>query len=101
MALRSELSFSTLVYANPRDSAMKLLDQLVMSCRIMNFAPATEECYRRWVEDYLRFHRNLAREWVHPQNLRERHVEHYLSHLAVNRQLAASSQSQAMCALVF
>jgi hypothetical protein len=35
---------------------MKLLDQLDAAGRTMNFAPATRECYRRWVEDYLRFH---------------------------------------------
>lgn len=80
---------------------MKVLDQLVVACRTMNFAAATEECYRRWIDDYLRFHRDVARRWVHPRDLRETHVQHYLSHLAVNRQLSASSQSQAMCALVF
>ena len=80
---------------------MKLLDQLVIACRTMNFAMATETCYLRWVEDYLRYHRDLAGIWIHPKNLREQAVQLYLSHLAVNRRLSASSQSQAMCALVF
>lgn len=80
---------------------MKLLDQLSAACRTMNFARSTEECYRNWVLDYLRFHKVRAGQWVHPQQLRELEITHYLSYLAVQRKLAASSQSQAMCALVF
>ncbi|MBX7106414.1 MAG: tyrosine-type recombinase/integrase [Gemmataceae bacterium] len=80
---------------------MKLLDQLHGACRTMHFARATEECYRSWVEQYLRFHRDRAGQWVHPHDLREANVEQFLTHLAVDRQLAASSQTQALCALVF
>jgi integron integrase len=80
---------------------VKILDQLVMACRTMNFAPSTETCYLSWVEQYLRYHRDLNRKWIHPNELREPAVESFLSHLAVHRQLSASSQSQAMCALVF
>jgi integron integrase len=80
---------------------MKLLDQLVVACRTMNFAPSTEQCYLDWVADYLRFHKDQSGDWIHPRELREPAVEAYLNHLAVVRRLAASSQSQAMCALVF
>lgn len=80
---------------------MKILDQLVMACRTMNYAPATEQCYRDWIEDYLRFHKELAGQWVHPTLLRELAVQDYLNELAVRRELSASSQSQAMCAIVF
>lgn len=80
---------------------MKLLDQLDAAGQTMNFAPATRECYRRWVEDFLRFHCHRAGRWVHPNDLRERGVQEFLSSLAIERQLAASTQSQAMCALVF
>ncbi len=52
---------------------MKLLAQFAAACRTMNYAKATEECYTAWVVDSLHFHRRLA----------------------------ASSQSQALCALVF
>ena len=78
---------------------MKLLDQLDAACRTMNFASATRECYRRWVEDFLRFHFHRAGRWVHPNDLRELGVREFLSSLAIERQLAASTQSQAMCAL--
>ena len=80
---------------------MKLLEQVAAACRTMNYAPTTEECYTAWVVDYLQFHRRRAGKWVHPDHLREAEAEDFLTHLAVGRRLAASSQSQALCALVF
>ena len=80
---------------------MKLHDQVHAACRTMNFAPTTEQCYWRWIEDFLRFHRHRSGVWIHPQSLREPEVEAFLTNLTVGRQLAASSQSQALCALVF
>lgn len=80
---------------------MKLLERLAAVCRTMNFAKSTEECYCAWIERYLRFHRARAGRWVHPEELREPAAEAFLTDLAVKRQLAASSQSQALCALVF
>ena len=49
----------------------------------------------------MQFHRRRAGKWVHPDHLREAEAEDFLTHLAVDRRLAASSQSQALCALVF
>ena len=80
---------------------MKLLDQVAAACRGRYLAPATRAVYGFWVEDYLRFHRREAGRWVHPRELREAGVERYLTHLAVDRDLSASSQNQAVCALVF
>jgi integron integrase len=79
---------------------MKVLDRFIMACRTMNYAPATERCYHDWVADYLRFHKDLNGDWVHPNQLREPAVEHYLNDLAVVRKLSASSQTQAFCALL-
>jgi integron integrase len=84
-----------------RGCVMKLLEQLDAACSTMNFAVATRECYHHWVVDYLQFHRQRAGRWIHPTELRESAVEAYLTGLAVQRQLSASSQSQALCALVF
>ncbi len=67
----------------------------------MNYAKATEESYTAWVLDFLRYHRDQAGRWIHPDHLRESAVEQFLTHLAVDRRQAASSQSQALCALVF
>lgn len=78
----------------------KLLDQFA-ACRTMNYAQATEKCYTAWVVDYLHFHRQLVGQWVHPGHLRESEAELLLTHLATDHRLATSSQSQALCALVF
>jgi integron integrase len=80
---------------------MKLLEQLDLAFATMNFAGETRECYRRWVVDFLQFHRQRRGEWVHPGELREAGVEAFLSDLAIRRRLSASSQSQALCALIF
>ena len=80
---------------------MKLLEQVAAACRTMNSAPTTEECYTAWVVDYLQFHHRRAGKWVHPDHLREAEAEDFLTHLAVDRRLAASSHSQALCAFVF
>ncbi len=67
----------------------------------MNYAKATEGCYTAQVLDFLRFHGDQAGRRIHPDHLREPAVEQFLTHLAVDRRQAASSQSQALCALVF
>ena len=54
-----------------RAHPMKILDQLVVACRTMHFAPATESCYRGWIADFLSYHRNRTGEWIHPERLRE------------------------------
>jgi len=53
--------------------------------------PATQQSYGRWIERFLRFHRNTAAD----------HVESFLTHLAVSRRVSASTQNQALNALVF
>ena len=80
---------------------MKLLEQFAASCRTMNFATATSDVYAYWVEDYLRFHFRRSGRWIHPNELREAGVEQFLTHLAVEGKLAASSQSQAFGAILF
>ena len=61
----------------------------------------TEQAYVGWIQRYLRHHRELAGAWVTPEVLGEAGVEAFLSHLAVRRKVAASTQNQAFNALVF
>jgi hypothetical protein len=63
----------------------------------------TAECYWRWIEIYLR-HARQSRgggDWIHPRDLGTADVEAFLTHLARDRRCSASTQSRAMCALVF
>lgn len=80
---------------------MKVIERLKMVCERKRYSPRTAEAYARWVEDYLRFHRNAAGRWVPPKHLEASHVEAYLNHLARQRRVAGSTQNQALNAIVF
>jgi integron integrase len=80
---------------------MKLLEQLHAACRQQHFAKSTEHVYCRWAEEYVRYHKDRSGVWTHPAELGEPDIEAFLTHLAVNRKLAASSQNQAFGALLF
>ena len=57
---------------------------------------ATEKAYVQWIRRYILFH-----EKRHPHDMGATQVEAYLSHLAVNRNVSASTQNQALPALLF
>jgi len=80
---------------------MKLLDQVHEACLTKHYSPRTEESYVRWIERFLRFHRDAAGKWIHPLDMTAEHVESFLTHLAVRRHVSASTQNQALNALVF
>ena len=64
--------------------------------RAKHFSRLTEEAYVRWIVRYVRFHR-----LEHPRTLGEAEMREFLSHLAADRNVAASTQSQALAALLF
>jgi integron integrase len=74
----------------------KLLDQVRAAIRVRHYSIRTEEAYVQWVKRYIYFHGKR-----HPKDLDEVHVNQFLSHLAVKGRVAASTQNQALCALVF
>ena len=82
---------------------MKLLDQVSERLRVLHYAYKTEQSYRRWVERYLRFLReqDAGKDWVHPEAVGEKGIEDFLSYLATRRRVSASTQNQALNALVF
>lgn len=65
-------------------------------CRRRHFSPRTEDSYRYWIRQFILFHGKR-----HPRELGAPEVERFLNHLAVARQVAASTQTQALNALVF
>lgn len=79
---------------------MKLMDRMHAVGKRRRLSPRTITCYQSWAKDYLRFHRD-GKNWRHPGELAEREVEAYLTYLATDRRLSASSQNQATNALVF
>jgi len=75
---------------------LKLLDQLRLAIRSRRYSHRTEQAYVRWVKQFINY--NGRR---HPRELDRRHVENFLSYLAVDRKVAASTQNQALNAIVF
>ncbi|SRR6266705_2761102 len=74
----------------------KLLDQVSDIARFRHLSLRTEETYRNWIKRYIFFHGKR-----HPIELGADHVRAYLTHLAVNEHVAASTQNQAFNALLF
>jgi integron integrase len=79
---------------------MMLLDQVRQLLRVRHYSYRTEQCYVAWIEQYLRFAKGDG-PWRHPRELGAGDVERFLSHLALARHVSASTQNQALNALVF
>ncbi len=79
----------------------KLIDQVRNKMRLRHLAKRTEETYVGWILDFLQYHKNIQGTWVHPNDLSDPHIEAWLTHLAVDRKVAASTQNQAFSAILF
>jgi site-specific recombinase XerD len=75
---------------------VKLLDQVRHIARVRHLSLATERAYVHWAERFIRFHGIR-----HPNTMGAAEVEEFLTHLAVQRHVAASTQNQALGALLF
>lgn len=74
----------------------KLLDEVRSALRLRHYSPRTEEAYIYWIKQFIFFHQKQ-----HPRELKENDIEQFLSHLAANKHVSASTQNQALCAIVF
>jgi integron integrase len=72
------------------------MDRLRAAIRVRHFSPRTEEAYAAWVRRFFAFH-----EMKHPDQLNETDISAFITSLAVERNVAASTQNQALAALVF
>ena len=79
----------------------KLMDRVRGKLRVLHLAKRTEEAYVRWIVRFISFHRDRAGQWVHPENMSGAEVSEFLTHLAVVREVSASTQNQAFSALLF
>jgi integron integrase len=75
---------------------LRLLDQLRRTIRVRNYSIRTEEAYVQWAKRFILFHRKRHPEFMHDQEVVE-----FLTYLAVERNVSASTQNQALNALVF
>ncbi|HIC92921.1 MAG TPA: integron integrase [Anaerolineae bacterium] len=74
----------------------KLLDQVRDAIRRKHYSIRTEEAYVRWIRRYILYHGKR-----HPKDMGIPEIEAFLTHLAVDRKVAASTQNQALNAILF
>jgi len=74
----------------------KLLDRVRDMVRTKHYAYSTEQSYVQWIRRYILFH-----DKRHPQEMGVAEVQAFLTHLAVTENVAASTQNQALSALLF
>ena len=79
------------------DPDAKLMDQVREVLRYYHYAYRTESTYCQWILRYIQFFGGKT----HPRKLDAKHIEKFLSHLATKGNVAASTQRQALNALVF
>lgn len=74
----------------------RLLDQVRAAIRTKAYSRRTERAYVGWIRRFVLFQRKR-----HPAEMGEREVTEFLTHLAVRRRVSASTQNQALAALLF
>ncbi len=74
----------------------KLLDQLRAAVRVKHYSRRTEDTYVDWVKRFIHFH-----QLRHPKDMGAPEIAAFLTHLAVNGHVAASTQTQALSAVLF
>jgi integron integrase len=109
-AIRGPDPRSTGFIPNPK---AKLRDQVHEAMRFFHYSRRTEEAYWGWITRFLKFHRTSPASngrpvdgaasggWRHPREMGAAEVAAFLSHLAAERDVAASTQNQALNGLVF
>ena len=78
------------------DAPPLLMDQVRDACRLRHLSPRTEEAYCHWIRGFIVFSGTR-----HPSTLGSPDIEHFLSSLATDLHVSASTQNQALCALLF
>src|SRR3989440_3501626 len=74
----------------------KLLDRVRWRLRVKHYSIRTEQAYVDWIRRFILFHHKR-----HPNEMREPEITQFLTHLAVQKNVAASTQNQALSALLF
>jgi Phage integrase, N-terminal SAM-like domain len=82
--------------STPSGAPPKLIPTVRRALRVRHYSHRTEEAYVGWVRRFVRFH-----DLRHPAELGEREIAEFLTHLATGAGVAASTQTQALSALLF
>ena len=79
------------------DRSLRLMDQVKQVLQYHHYAYRTEQTYCDWILRYVKFHGGKT----HPKDMGKKEVEGFLSHLASHGKVSASTQRQALNALIF
>ncbi len=74
----------------------KLLDQFRDNIRLKQYSYRTEKTYIQWVREYILFHNKR-----HPREMGVTEINQFITHLVVERKASASTQNQAISAILF
>ena len=74
----------------------ELLDRVRAVARVRHLSLRTEQAYSDWIRRFILFHHKR-----HPEQMGAEEIRQFLSHLAVEGKVAASTQNVALCALLF
>ena len=74
----------------------RLLDRVRDSIRVRHYSLRTGQTYIQWIRRFILFHQKR-----HPDEMGKVEIEAFLTYLAVNRKVAASTQNQALSAILF
>lgn len=77
-------------------SKPSLLSLLRTAIRRKNYSYRTEQAYSNWIVRFVKFHK-----LQHPSKMAEKEVAQFLDYLAEERNVAGSTQNQALCAILF
>ncbi len=72
----------------------KLLDQVRQAIRARHYSPRTEDTYVHWIKRFIFFHNKR-----HPAEMAEKEIAQFLSSLASDSHVSASTQNQALNAI--
>ena len=81
---------------NQSTKPKKLLEQLRDQIRLKQYSPRTEKTYVQWVREYIIFH-----DKRHPRDMGVTEINQFITHLVVERKASASTQNQALSAILF
>jgi integron integrase len=76
--------------------AIRLMDQVRNTLRVHHYSLRTEESYIHWIKRYMLYHGKRD-----PGEMGKEEITAFLTHLAVDRDVAASTQNQALSAILF
>lgn len=74
----------------------RLLEQVKNAIQVRHYSIRTEQAYVHWIKNYIYFHKKK-----HPKDMGDVEITEFLSHLATKKNVSASTQNQALNALVF